>query len=87
MLDLAAMNVKTADKMVTVEPGDMIEIIAPWTSEENFLGIVLETCGKYFVAYHGLQKQKITWSKCVNCKIFRYNHMYEKKEKTKKRSC
>ena len=81
------MNVKTADKMITVEPGDMIEIIEPWSPEENFLGIVLETYGNYFIAYHGWEKKKITWSKSVKCKIFKYDNNYEKKEKTKKSSC
>ena len=78
------MSIKSASKCISVQPGDMVEIIEPWCEEENYLGLVLESGPKFFTAYHGLQKRKITWSKNVNCKIFRYNLEYESKEKSKK---
>ena len=82
------MSLKSAEKRISVQPGDMVEIIEPWCPEENYLGLVLESGPQFFIAYHGLERKKITWSKNVNCNIFRYNLEYEKKEKRKnKNSC
>ncbi len=80
------MSIKSTEKRVSVEPGDMVEIIEPWCPEENYLGLVLEAGPSFFTAYHGLERKKITWSRNVNCKIFRYNSEYEKKEKRKKKN-
>ena len=71
LFDLAAARVINADKPVDVKKGDLIEILSPFVSEENYLGIVTECNETHMHVYHSDIRKTIVWNRCVKCTVSR----------------
>ncbi len=69
LFDLAAVRVKNSETVAQVREGDLIEIIAPFVSNENFLGTVIKVFEKTMSIYHADIRKEIIWNRRVNCKV------------------
>ena len=68
-MDLAAARVINAAKPVLTKPGDLIEILEPFTKGENFIGIVVKVTGENIHVYHSNMKKTIIWNRRVMCSV------------------
>ena len=66
-MDLATVRIKTGSEKVDVNPGDLVEIIAPFECGKNMFGIVLDVEEKYMTVYHGELNKNILWNRRVKC--------------------
>ena len=71
LFDLAAARVKKSNRKAEAQAGDLIEIIEPFVSGENFIGIVLSVEEDVFKIYHADSGKIIEWNRRVNCNIHR----------------
>lgn len=71
LFDLAASRVKNTNVVAEVFPGDLIEIIEPFASRENYLGVVINVNDTHMNVYHSDIRKTILWDRCVKCKISR----------------
>ena len=69
LLDLAAARVKHDTHPVQANPGDLIEIIEPFTPGENLYGIVISCDDKFVTVYHSDVRKTISWNRRVNCNV------------------
>ncbi len=67
LLDLAAARVKNTQNIAVVKKGDLIEIISPFVSGENFIGIVVKVFSDSMYVYHSDIKKTIVWNRRVKC--------------------
>lgn len=71
LFDLAAVRVKNSETVAQVSEGDLIEIIAPFVSNENFLGTVIKVFETKMSIYHADIRKEIIWNRRVNCKVYK----------------
>jgi hypothetical protein len=67
LLDLAAARVKNTQNIAVVKKGDLREIISPFVSGENFIGIVVKVFSDSMYVYHSDIKKTIVWNRRVKC--------------------
>jgi len=66
LFELAVARIKNSNTQVSANVGDLIEIIAPFVPEENYLGVVTDINESHVVVYHGNIRRTITWNRYVN---------------------
>ncbi len=71
LFDLAAVRVKNSETVAQVSEGDLIEIIAPFVPNENFLGTVIKVFETTMSIYHADIRKEIIWNRCVNCNVYK----------------
>lgn len=69
LFDLAASRVANTSVVADVKKGDLVEIIEPFTSKENYLGIVVSCDETHMRVYHSDIRATILWSRRVNCSV------------------
>ena len=67
LFDLAASRVANTSNVAEVKKGDLVEIIAPFSVKENYLGIVISFDETHMRVYHSDIRKTILWNRCVNC--------------------
>jgi len=71
LFDLAAARIKNSETAAQVSEGDLIEIIAPFVSNENFLGTVIKVFETTMSIYHADIRKEIIWNRRVNCNVYK----------------
>ena len=67
LFDLAASRVANVNAVADVKKGDLVEIIEPFSSGENYLGIVVSCDETHMRVYHSDIRTTILWNRRVNC--------------------
>ena len=71
LFDLAAARIKNTSKLVDANIGDLIEIIAPFVEDENYVGVITKINEKNIFVYHGEIRKTIMWNRRVKCNVTR----------------
>ena len=69
LFDLAAARIKNNSEQINANIGDLIEIIAPFVANENYVGIITDINDKNVFVYHGDIRKTIMWNRRVKCNI------------------
>ena len=65
------MSVKNSSHLAIVVAGDLIQLLDPFRTGDDMLGIVLSYDAKYMTVYHASIKKNIIWNRHVNCIVSR----------------
>ena len=69
LFELAVARIKNSNTPVSAKVGDLIEVIAPFVSDENYVGVVTDINDTHVFVYHGNIKRTIMWNRYVKCTI------------------